>query len=197
MDVFIESLIKAFLLLFLAMDTIGNIPVFVMLTAKMQPEKKRKNVYAALLVASGLLLLFLIAGGVILKFFNIEIADFKVAGGIVLGLIGLRLVLNLRMLEDRAEKYANAIVPMATPLITGPAAITAVIINVDTYGYLIAIIAALLNIGFAWIVLARTDFFFKLLGRQGADVVSKIFGLILVAIAIGYIRGGVSFVALT
>lgn len=192
MDLFLESLIKAFLLLFLAMDTIGNIPVFVMLTAKMQPEKRRKNISMAIFIAALLLLVFLAAGATILKFFAIDIADFKVAGGIVLGLIGLRLVLNLRMLEDRAEKYTNAIIPMATPLITGPAAITAVIINVDTYGYAVAFVAAVLNIALAWIILSRTEYFFKLLGRQGADVVSKIFGLILVAIAIGYIRGGMS-----
>jgi multiple antibiotic resistance protein len=191
MDLTLLNLIQATLLLFIAMDTIGNIPVFVVLTRKMPKSKRKKNVTTALLIASGLLILFLLFGNYVLKFFSIGIDDFKIAGGVVLGILGLRLVMNLRMLEERAEKYQNALVPMATPLVTGPATITTLIINTSSYGLLISAIAAAANLLFTWIVLRRTDYFFRLLGRQGADVLSKIFGLILVAIAIGYIRGGI------
>ncbi|MFH1916149.1 MAG: MarC family protein [Nanoarchaeota archaeon] len=191
MDPFLLVFIQAFLLLFVALDTIGNIPVFFILTKKMPLKKRRKNVKIALLLASGLLVLFLLFGEYVLRFFAISIGDFRIAGGIILAIIGLKLVLNLRLLENRAEKYQNAIIPMATPLVTGPAAITAVIVNTATYGLLISALAVIANLLIVWVILTRTDFFFRLFGRQGADVLSKIFGIILVAIGIGFIRGGV------
>jgi multiple antibiotic resistance protein len=191
MDQFLLQFLQAFLLLFVAMDVIGNIPVFVILTRKMKIARRRKGINRALLIASILLVLFLLFGVFILKLFSISLGDFKIAGGVILGIIGLRLVLNLRMLEDSAHKYQNAIIPMATPLVTGPGAITAVIINVDMFGYAIAMLAAAANLTIAWLVLTRTDYFNKLFGRQGADMLSRIFGLILIAIGVGYIRGGI------
>lgn len=190
MDQFLLNLIQATLLLFVAMDTIGNIPPFLILTKKMRRERRRKNITTALIVASALLILFLIFGQAILDIFSISLRDFKIAGGIILAIIGIRFMLNLRLLEERAEKYQNAIVPMATPLITGPATITTIIINTSSYGFLISAIAAAANLIFAWIVLRNVDFFFKLFGRQGTDLLSRIFGLLLVAIGIGYIRAG-------
>lgn len=187
----IEILIKAFLLLFIPMDVLGNIPVFNILMEKMNPENRRHTIHLTVLIAFALLLVFLFGGIHILNFFNISIKDFMVAGGIILMIMGIKLVLGLGIREKRADQYETAIVPMATPLITGPAVITAIIISVDLYGYAASFISAVLNIIIAFAGLRLTPVIFRFLGRQGGDVVSKIFGIILVAMAISFIRGGI------
>ena len=187
----IESLVQAFLLIFIPLDVFGNIPVFIMLTEKMHEKSRKRNIKVALLIATALLLLFLFLGNYLLWLFRISLEDFMVAGGIILLIIGVKLVLGLSLREKRAEKYETAIVPMATPLLTGPAVITAVIISVATFGYAVTFLSAVINLAIAWLVLINTPFFFRILGRQGSDVVSKLFGLILVAMAVSFIRGGV------
>ncbi|MFH1071848.1 MAG: MarC family protein [Nanoarchaeota archaeon] len=190
MELVPADLLKAFFVLFVAMDVPGNIPLFITLTSRMEHQQRKKSIKVAVFLASILLLLFLFLGNQILKVFNIQIDDFKIAGGIILAIIGIKVVLGLRLSEKRAEKYELAVVPMATPLVTGPAVITTVIILVDQYGLIVALISACINLLIAWFVLNKTDIFFKFLGRQGSDVLSRIFGLILVAMAIGFIRGG-------
>jgi len=187
----IEQLIQAFLLIFIPMDVFGSISVFMVLTEKMEEHSRKRNIKVAILIAAGLLLVFLFGGIYLLKMFRIDLKDFMIAGGIVLMILGVKIVLNMGLREKRAEKYQSAIVPMATPLITGPAVITSIIICVQNFGYALSFISAALNILIAWFVLSNTTFFFKVLGRQGADVLSKIFGLILVAMAVGFIRAGV------
>lgn len=187
----IEQIVQAFLLIFIPMDVFGNIPVFMILTEKMHAHSRKRNIKTAILIAAALLLVFLFGGVYLLHIFRIDLKDFMIAGGLVLMIMGMKIVLNLGLREKRAEKYERAIVPMATPLITGPAVLTAIIISVDLYGYALSFISAIVNILIAWLVLVHTDFFFKILGRQGSDVLSKIFGLILVAMAVGLIRGGI------
>ncbi len=88
------------------------------------------------------------------------------------------------------EKQELAIVPMGTPLITGPGVITTILILVGIYGYWIPLIAAVVNLLFTFILLRNSETFLKIFGKQGADVISRIMGIIIVAIAVEFIRQG-------
>jgi multiple antibiotic resistance protein len=81
-------------------------------------------------------------------------------------------------------------VPLATPLITGPGVITTIILLVQSVGLWLTLLASLLNLFITWIVLRSSDRFYKFLGRQGAEVMSRIMGLILAALAIKFIKSG-------
>lgn len=181
---------KAFFAIFVAMDAFGNLPILSTLTQKLSAKDRSKNVNRAILIATVLLLIFLFFGITILKYFGISFESFKVAGGIVLLIIGLKIVLGLRLKEERAKKYEMAAVPLATPLIVGPAVITVIIILVNEFGYLLTLIASLLNLLITWLVLHQTELLYKILGRQGSDVVARIMGLVLTALAVEFIKQG-------
>ena len=180
---------KAFLAIFVAMDAIGNLPILFVLTKKFSTKERNANVSRAISIASILLLVFLFFGENLLKYFGITIGSFKIAGGILLMIIGLRIVLGLRIMEE-GKKYEFAAIPLATPMITGPAVVTITIILVQQFGYLTTLAASFLNLSITWIVLRQTEFLYKILGRQGSDVVARIMGLILVALAVEFIRQG-------
>ena len=171
------------------MDALGNIAIFSALNSKFSSKQKIGNIKRAVLIASLVLLIFLFLGNYLLKYFGISIYSFKIAGGIVLMIIGLQIVLGLKFVK-RPEMHELAIVPMATPLITGPGVITTVLILVGVYGYWVTLIASIINLLLTYIILRYSEPLLKLIGKQGADVVSRITGLIIVAIAVEFIRQG-------
>ena len=121
---------------------------------------------------------------------TLEEAAFN-ATEVLTGILGYRLEKGESIPKPSpAKKYQLAAVPLATPLITGPGVITTVIILVNQFGYLTTLIASLLNLMVAWIVLRQTELLFRIFGRQGCDVIARIFGLILVALAVEFIKQG-------
>src|SRR3989338_2651 len=186
----LSDVLKAFFAVFIAMDAIGNLPILYLLTKKLSLKERNKNVDKAIFIATILLLVFLLFGTGILKYFSISFNSFRVAGGLVLLIIGLRIVLGLRLIEERAKKYELAAVPLATPLIVGPAVITVAILLVSEFGFLIPLIAAAANFISSLIILRQTELLFKILGRQGSEVIARIMGLILAALAVEFIKHG-------
>ena len=189
-ELVITDFIKAFFAIFVAMDAFGNLPILSTLTQKLSAKERNKNVNGAVLIAAILLFIFLFFGTRILQYFGISIDSFKIAGGIILLIIGIKIVLGLSLREERAKKYEIAAVPLATPLITGPAVITVILLLVNEFGYLLTLIASLLNLLITWVVLRQTALLFRLFGRQGSDVIARIMGLVLTALAIEFIKQG-------
>ncbi|MBS3132235.1 MarC family protein [Candidatus Woesearchaeota archaeon] len=187
----IDEVVRAFLALFVAMDVIGTLPIFYSLTTKFPSKQKASNINRAITIAAIILFIFLVFGNPMLYYFGIDIESFEIAGGIILFIVGVKIILNLRLIEKSASKYEIASVPMATPLITGPATITTVMLIVAKYGYFAAMLASAANIFLAWLILRQSEWLFKVVGRQGSDVLSRLFGLILVAMAVQMIRAGI------
>ncbi|HIH42030.1 TPA: MarC family protein [Candidatus Woesearchaeota archaeon] len=185
-----ETILKAFLSLFIIMDAFGVLPVFITVTKNYPAHFKKHCANTAMYVAGIVLLVFLFFGLIILDFFGINFSNFKVAGGLILLILGVKIVLGLQFREEVASKYQLAVVPLATPLITGPGVITTVIILVGEYGYYITLLVSLLNLFITWLILYNADYFYKLLGRQGSDVLSRIMGLLLTALGVQFIRVG-------
>lgn len=106
-------------------------------------------------------------------------------------IVGIKFVLGMRVLPlGKRGIQSFAAVPFATPLLVGPGTITTLIILVDTYGYFIPLMAVLLNVLVLWIILRNARIIFRLLGHQGSEVVTRIMGLFITAIAVEFIRTG-------
>ena len=186
----LEEFLKAFFSIFVIMDVLGNVPLFWMLSQKMQRSQKIHSVNRAVLVAGILLLIFLVFGESILKFFGITLNSFRIAGGLIILIIALRMVSGKLGNEKHYDKYEFATVPLATPLITGPGVITTIILLTQQVGFLITLAASLCNLAITWLGLHYSENLYKIMGRQGAEVLSRVMGLILTAIAIEFIMTG-------
>lgn len=191
-----EEFIKSFIMILVIMDPFGGVPVFIMLTRDDTVARMRRSANRAAIVATILIFLFLFLGRVILDFFSISLESFKVAGGIILFLVGLTYVMDIHFGSEIEKGYERDItVPMATPLIAGPGVITAVIISVNLYGFAVTIAAAALNLFIFWLLMRYSHMLNKVIGRQGSEILSRVMGLILTAMAVEFIISGImSFV---
>lgn len=190
----VHELIYATLTLFAILDVIGLIPIY--LGFFKNGNKKLMGDYAKrTAIWSGIILgVFLFFGSFILKYFSISLSDFKIAGGLLLLILGLKFTLGLRVLDPKRHQASAgfAVVPFATPLLVGPGSITSVIILVNAHGYLIPLVAGAINILIIWLVLKNCRILYKVLGTQGSDIATRIMGLFITAIAVSFIRTGLS-----
>ena len=143
-----------------------------------------------MLVAFLVALVFLGFGQSLLHYLGITLSDFRIAGGIVLLLIALA---DMATGPEKAQNVtgASGIVPLAVPLITGPAALAAIVLEVGARGYAITFAAMVVNYLIAWFALAQCERIERVLGKDGSVVLSKIAALLLAAIAISMIRSGI------
>jgi multiple antibiotic resistance protein len=195
---FILDLGKAIIALFIIVDPFGNIPIFIGLTQNV-PEIQRRKVYnTATLVGVVLLLVFAFTGQEILNIFGLSIYAFEVAGGILLLIVAIRILISgMRDSTDSSPESLGA-VPIAIPLLVGPGAITTTIFNLQVYGNEAAILAVLIVLGLTWVILRFINRIYKFLGKTGSLVISRVMALLIAAIAVQYILIGVThFAALT
>jgi len=185
----LKSWLSSFTAIFVAMDVVGTIPVYFKLTQDMDPFQKRRVVDFSIWVALGAALAFAFIGQALFRFLGIDVADFRVAGGLVLLLISLADLVGRPEHEHRVSGSAG-IVPLAVPLITGPGVLTAVVLHIESYGYAITLSALLSNFAIAWVMLRESGRVYRILGKDGAVVLSKLVALLLAAIAVSMIRGG-------
>lgn len=184
----IKPLLKAVAALFIIVDPIGLIPVFLAVTVNYTPEQKQAILTRATIVALVLLLIFTFTGTGILRFFGITISDFKIAGGILLLVIALRII-NEAHYGDVGG--GSGVVPLAVPLLVGPGAITTTIVLIGTYGLWITFAAVLVTFALIFLIFRYAGLLYKVLGNTGSDVVAKIMGMLLAAIAVQFMRQGI------
>jgi multiple antibiotic resistance protein len=185
----IEKFFLAFIPVFVAIDPIGLVAIFMGLGTSASRERRKRQailgIFTALCVAVG----FIFLGKIIFAALGITVADFQVAGGLILfGLAG-RELLGLGP-HDRDSSDEFGVVPLGMPLIAGPALLTALLILVDTVGLVFTLISLLVNLGLVAIAFCNADQFTSWMGKQGLRGVSKIIALLLAAIAISLIRRG-------
>ncbi|MFH2095263.1 MAG: MarC family protein [Bacteroidota bacterium] len=173
------DIFSAFMVLFAVIDIPGSIPVIIDIKSKHGEIQSGK----ATIVAFGIMLLFFFIGEPLLGIFGVDIPSFAIAGSFVLFFIGLEMVLGLEFFKADAEGGAS-IVPIAFPLIAGAGSITTLLSLKAEYETINIIIALVLNMAIVYLVLRATRFFEKILGKVGIQILRKIFGIILLAIAI-------------
>ncbi len=185
-----SGVLQAFVTLFVIMDPIGNLPLFITLTKGMPLKEIKRNVDSAIFVAGTLLFVFLFLGLRIFDFFRINLDSFQIAGGIILLVVGLTYVFGVYRRYTKSEGN-DLSVPLGTPLLTGPGVIMTTILLVKEEGTLITVIAAFLTLLATWLVLINSPRLYKVLGEHWTNVISRVSGIILAAIAVDFIRKGI------
>ena len=203
---FLQSVLLAFVPLFVAMDALGTTPLFLTFPRDLPESARKRLVRNSTLTAFGVALLFLFAGKALFRFLGITADDFRIGGGIVLLILAIKDILfpekeeaiRAQALQMQTSAAADlrvqefGAVPIGIPLIMGPAALTAIIILVDNYGYAITLASLILNTVFVWLIFRFSHVIFGIIGESGAKIFGKISALFMVAIAIMMIRIGIT-----
>ncbi|HTX17745.1 MAG TPA: MarC family protein [Bacteroidota bacterium] len=185
-----HSLLMAFIPVFVAIDILGALPVFISLTVEMDAKAKKRLVVEATLTAGAVALVFLVLGKLIFSFLGITENDFRIGGGIVLLVLS---VYELLFATDaqRDPGTSVGVVPIGIPLIMGPAALTSIIIVVDNYGYWMSMISLLANLLIVWLVFRHSEVIMRVMGVAGSRAFAKVASLFMAAIAVMMIRVGI------
>ena len=185
-----------FVPLFVAVDAIGLLPAFLSLTRNVEERRVKQVIYHSVLTASLVALLFLALGTLILELLGITVADFMIAGGILLFVLALGDLLTDDKLQQHVDARSLGAVPLGVPLITGPAVLATSMLLLNQYALIWVVAAVVSNILIAGLVFHFSSTISRVLGEVGEKIVSKIAMLFLAAIAVMMVRKGIeSFIA--
>ncbi len=186
----IRLILLASIPLFVAVDAVGTLPIFISLTAEMPAQVKKRIMTQSMVTALCLALAFMFLGKALFAFLGITMADFMVAGGAVLFCIAILDIL-VPGKARRIPPQDVGIVPIGTPLIAGPAVLTTSLMLIGQYGVMATCIALVMNIVFAGLLFAVGGRIMSVLGEGGMKAGSKVMSLLLAAIAVMMIRKGI------
>ncbi|MAW15702.1 MAG: hypothetical protein CMC25_04735 [Flavobacteriaceae bacterium] len=175
----LKEILTASLVLFAVIDIVGNIPLIISLRGKVGHIESEK----ASLVAALIMIGFLFLGEEILKLIGIDINSFAVAGSFVILFLALEMILGITLYKDDFPETAS-IVPLAFPMIAGAGTMTSLLSLRAEYQVLNIIIAIIINIIFVYIVLKSSKHIERFLGSSGINIIRKVFGIVLLAIAV-------------
>lgn len=195
-----NSLLEHFVTLWVVIDPIGTIPVFIAVTAGLGAAARRKTAFLAALISAGVLLFFLIFGQVVIEALDIGLNSFQVAGGIILFLFALTMIFGESKQdveqreaeddqEDRFHEHNPAIFPLAVPSLASPGAMLAVVILTDNNRYSaadqgITALVMLSVVAIAFVLMLLAEPIIRLIGHSGAAIISRIMGMILASVAV-------------
>jgi multiple antibiotic resistance protein len=195
----LELFIQSFVVYFVVVDPLGNGPIFLSLTQSQNTKEKIQTSIEAVSIATIILISFSVIGKFILSYLSISLASFRIAGGLILFIIALEMLFNKR--QERKEQIANevkdkvSIFPLAIPILSGPAAITSIIVIMSDIGdniiYQLVSIASLISVMLITLVL------FMIISKSGdfinkkiVNVFSRVIAIILAALSVQYIIDG-------
>jgi len=190
----LQPYILAFIPIFVAVDAIGNIPLYISLVEKTTKRQRRRTVRVSVTTATVAALLFMFVGKAVLLFIGINIFDFQVAGGALLFIISVRFLMpgeEKKVLTNGYDKDIG-VFPLGTPLITGPAVLTTTLIMLDNFGFIPTFVSVILNMFIVWFSLVQANFIMNKLGSSGTRAFSKIMNILLAAIGVMMIRRGLA-----
>lgn len=179
MELNLKEIASASMILFAVIDIIGSIPIVIDLRKKVGHIQSEK----ATVVAGLLMIAFLFLGKQILDLIGIDVNSFAVAGAFILFFLALEMILGITLYKDDAPETA-AVVPLAFPLIAGAGTMTSILSLRAEYQTVNIVVAIIINVIFVYIVLKSSGKMEQFLGKQGINVIRKIFGVILLAIAV-------------
>ncbi len=178
------------MVLFAVIDIIGNIPIIIDLRKKAGHIQSEK----ASIIAGVIMIVFLFVGESILKLVGIDVHSFAVAGAFILLFIALEMILGITLYKQDEEFSLNATVfPLAFPLIAGPGSLTTLLSLKSEFSTENIIVAVIINVIFIFIVLKTSVKIEKLIGQNGINITRKIFGVVLLAIAVKLFTSNIKF----
>jgi len=199
----ITFFLHSFLSLFVIVNAIGNVPLFVTLLERFGEAEKTTMMKKAAIIAALTLLIVTVTGNVFFRLLGIEMYSFTIAGGILLMIISIEMLLglNTRTQSSTAEEQSSSemdeitVIPLAIPLLTGPGALTTAIVLFDTAGNIqnkiILLGAIILVFVISYVILIRSRPILTFLGKTGTRVARRIMGLMLLSIAVQFIIKGI------
>ncbi len=188
----ITSILLSFIPIFVAIDPIGIIPMYLSLTRGLEIEERKKVARDSILTTCIIGVIFVFAGKLIFKILGITFSDFAIAGGLLL--FSFSLLDLFRGEDNEIKKIAGTslgVFPMGTPLIAGPALLTTLIILVDTQGFIYTLTGFGLNLIILGIALLKADIILSILRDSGARAFAKVMSILLAAIGIMLVRRGI------
>ncbi|USH02284.1 MarC family protein [Grimontia kaedaensis] len=202
----LSALITQFVVLWAVIDPIGSVPVYLSQTSHMTEKQRRIVAFKAILIATMILLFFLVAGQFLLEAMQIPLPAFQAAGGLVLLLFALTMIFGeskpdqeTKMCSDSLSKSdlsATAVFPLAVPSIASPGAMMAIVMLTDNHRFAIteqAITACIMLVVLAvtLLLLLSANFIHRIIGHVGASIISRVMGLILAAVATSNLLQGI------
>ena len=195
----LELFIQSFVVYFVVVDPLGNGPIFLSLTQSQNTKEKIQTSIEAVSIATVILISFSVIGKFILSYLSISLASFRIAGGLILFIIALEMLFNKR--QERKEQIANevkdkvSIFPLAIPILSGPAAITSIIVIMSDIGdnivYQLVSIASLISVMLItlvlFIIISKSGDF---INKKIVNVFSRVIAIILAALSVQYIIDG-------
>ncbi|MFA5237446.1 MAG: MarC family protein [Methanoregula sp.] len=187
----VSGIIYAFAALFVILDPILSVPIFADMT-KGQPSREiHKQAFIAVAVAGVLMYIFLIFNTTIFSILGLTLSTFQIAGGILLFLLGMQMALGIDLCRSKDSIPSAAGVVIGTPILCGPGAITTVMLLSKDYGILIPFIAITLCLAATWVILYFSAGIQKVLGTVVTDIMGRVLGMLVAAIAIKIIFSGI------
>ena len=182
---FLNETLSVTIVLFSVIDILGALPVVVDMKSRCGEIKT----WQATLTAGLLMIGFLVLGERILQLFGMDNASFAVAGALVIFAVGTEMVLGIDLFkQDSSASDCSSVVPLAFPMIAGAGTLTTILTLKSEFAYLSILIGILINLGFVYVVLNSCDWLEKRLGASGLSILRKVFGIVLLGIAVKLIR---------
>ena len=190
MSLNIKEILTAFMVLFAVIDIVGNIPIIIDLRKKAGHIQSEK----ASVIAGIIMIVFLFLGDSILRLIGIDVHSFAVAGAFILFFIALEMILGITLYKQEEGSPMNASVfPLAFPLIAGPGSLTTLLSLKSEFHTENIIIAVIVNVVVIYLVLKTSTRIERIIGQNGIDIIRKVFGVVLLAIAVKLFTSNIKF----
>lgn len=197
----IVDFLRIFVAIFIIVDPVGLLPLFIALTHNYSKKRIERTVQLACLTAAFILIIFAFAGNIILEIFGVTIPAFRIAGGIIVFIVALEMLqakrTRLKTTPEEEEKGLEqeevGIVPIGIPMLAGPGAITTVVVFTSSsqeYTY-ITVVAIILTLLLTFFILKQAVFIHRILGPTGLNIFTRLMGLILAVISIQFVIDGI------
>ncbi len=185
----LQYFILTFVPLFIVVDALGILPFVISMSEGMSKQERYKMIHVATITATVVGLIFLFFGQFILRVMSISVGSFAIAGGLILLVLSIKHMTTGRMIELIKEEMV-AVVPIGTPLTVGPATITTLLLLATQFPLYMVLVSFALNMLIAWAIFMAGGQVARFLGQGGLKAVSKVFSLLLAAIAVTMIIHG-------
>jgi multiple antibiotic resistance protein len=191
----LQYFVLTFVPLFIVIDALGNLPFVLSLSEEMIRQQRRRMIHLAIITATVVGLVFLFFGQLILKVMGISVGSFAIAGGLILLAFAIKYMTTGHMVDVIKEEMV-AVVPIGTPLTAGPATITTLLLLATQFPLYMVLLSFALNMVITWVIFLGGEQLARFLGQGGLRAISRIFSLLLAAIAVSMIIHGLELVGI-
>ena len=183
--------ILTFIPIFVAVNAISVLSIFVALTTELKQKDRNDVLLRSILTATLIAMAFIFIGKIVFNVIGVTVADFKIAGGILLFIMSVGYLLpDGAQRGKHLEKEDVGVFPLGTPLITGPAVLTTCLVLRDEYGLMPTLVSLIANVLIVWFIFANAGRIIKFLGKSGSRAFSKVGDILLAAFAVMMVRNG-------